>query len=73
MWWVAAEELGAIREGSFAASGWGGHTMEVLPHLDTVIVIRYDTEDPTFRGDHAGAPADELILKVLAARLDSGQ
>jgi CubicO group peptidase (beta-lactamase class C family) len=70
MWWVAEQDLGGIREGSYAASGWGGHTLEVLPNLDTVIVIRYDTDDPAFSGDYAGTRADELIFKILEARLD---
>jgi CubicO group peptidase (beta-lactamase class C family) len=71
MWWVATESLGDIKVGSYAASGWGGHTLEVLPHLNTVIVIRFNTDDPGFTENYAGASVDELILKILGARLDS--
>jgi CubicO group peptidase (beta-lactamase class C family) len=46
MWWVAAEDHWAIPQGTFAASGYGGHTMEVVPDLNTVIVLRINTDDP---------------------------
>ncbi len=58
MWWVAEESLAGIKKGPYAASGWGGHTLEVLPLLNTVVVIRYDTDDPAFTGDYAGASLD---------------
>jgi CubicO group peptidase (beta-lactamase class C family) len=70
MWWVATEDLGEIKEGSYAASGWGGHTLEVLPHLDTVIVVRFNTDDPEFAEHHGFASVDEMILDILAARQD---
>jgi hypothetical protein len=69
MWWIAAEDLGAIHKGSYCASGLGGHTVEVLPHLDTVIVVRFNTDIPGFE-NLAGAPVDKLILKILEARSD---
>jgi CubicO group peptidase (beta-lactamase class C family) len=67
MWWIAAEDFGDIKEGSFCASGYGGHTVEVLPHLDTVIVIRINTDQPGFT-NLAGGPMDQLILNILEAR-----
>jgi CubicO group peptidase (beta-lactamase class C family) len=67
MWWIAAEDFGDIKEGSFCASGYGGHTVEVLPHLDTVIVIRVNTDQPDFT-NLAGSAVDQLILKILEAR-----
>jgi CubicO group peptidase (beta-lactamase class C family) len=70
MWWIAAEDHGAIAEGSFAASGYGGHTVEVLPHLNTVIVLRVNTDDDSspWLGSHE---ADEVMLTILAAREQS--
>jgi CubicO group peptidase (beta-lactamase class C family) len=67
MWWIAAEDFGDIKKGSFCASGYGGHTVEVLPHLNTVIVIRINTDRPDFT-NLAGAPVDQLILSILEAR-----
>ena len=67
MWWIAAEDFGDIKKGSFCASGYGGHTVEVLPHLNTVIVIRINTDIPGFT-NLAGAPVDQLILNILEAR-----
>jgi CubicO group peptidase (beta-lactamase class C family) len=67
MWWVAAEDFGDIRRGSYCASGFGGHTVEVLPHLDTVIVIRINTDVPGFE-NLAGAPVDRLIQEILDTR-----
>jgi CubicO group peptidase (beta-lactamase class C family) len=69
MWWIAAEDDGQIAKGSFAASGYGGHTVEVLPHLNTVIVLRVNTDDPNARliGFHE---ADDIVRAVLAARSD---
>jgi hypothetical protein len=64
MWWVAAESLGAIAKGSYAASGHGGHTLEVLPSLDTVIVVRFNTDRPGYE-NLAGAQADDLIREIL--------
>jgi CubicO group peptidase (beta-lactamase class C family) len=71
MWWVAAEDHGAIQKGSYCASGYGGHTVEVLPDLDTVIAIRFNTDAPGFE-NQAGAAADELISKILETRTDTG-
>ena len=67
MWWVAARDDGLIAEGSYAASGYGGHTLEVLPHLNTVIAIRFNTNDPNFRLVGTAA-VDDLIQKILTAR-----
>jgi CubicO group peptidase (beta-lactamase class C family) len=67
MWWVAAEDHGKIKAGSYAASGYGGHTLEVLPHLNTVIAVRFNTNDPNFRLVGTDA-VDDLIQKILTAR-----
>jgi CubicO group peptidase (beta-lactamase class C family) len=67
MWWVAVEDLGPIKTGTYCASGYGGHTLEVLPHLHTVIVIRFNTDVPGFE-NLAGAPVDRLISTILESR-----
>ena len=67
MWWVAAEDMGAIQKGSYCASGYGGHTLEVLPDLETVIVIRINTDAPGFE-NLAGGPVEQLILEILESR-----
>jgi CubicO group peptidase (beta-lactamase class C family) len=71
MWWIAAEDASAgdyppLPKGSYAASGYGGHTLEVLPEYNTVIVVRFNTDDPdvTLRG---GFQVDMLVVKTLAA------
>jgi len=66
MWWIAAEDHWAIPEGSFAASGYGGHTVEVLPDLNTVIVLRVNTDDPTVELLDSQI-ADRLVIEVLRA------
>jgi CubicO group peptidase (beta-lactamase class C family) len=69
MWWIAAKDDGAIKAGSYAASGYGGHTLEVLPHLNTVIVLRVNTDDPDARLIGTDE-VDDLVRTVLAARQD---
>jgi CubicO group peptidase (beta-lactamase class C family) len=65
MWWIAAKDHRDIMEGSYAASGYGGHTLEVLPDLNTVIVFRVNTDDPDFQPIQ---DQDWLVLRVLEAR-----
>jgi CubicO group peptidase (beta-lactamase class C family) len=67
MWWIAAKDDGAIKKGSYAASGYGGHTLEVLPDLNTVIVLRVNTDAP---GWQAINEPDEAIQGILGARID---
>jgi CubicO group peptidase (beta-lactamase class C family) len=67
MWWIAARDDGEIRKGSYAASGYGGHTLEVLPHLNTVIALRVNTDDPNARLIGTDE-VDDLIRTILAAR-----
>ena len=67
MWWIATEDLGPIKKGAYCASGYGGHTVEVLPDLNTVIVIRFNTDVPGFE-NLAGAPVDRLIRMILECR-----
>jgi CubicO group peptidase (beta-lactamase class C family) len=71
MWWIAAQgfgpDPGGIPAGAYAASGYGGHTLEILPHLNTLIVVRFNTDDPDFIGV-GSSEIDELILRILEAR-----
>jgi CubicO group peptidase (beta-lactamase class C family) len=66
MWWIAAQDAGPIAQGSYAASGYGGHTLEVLPALNTVIVYRVNTDDPAARLTY-GSRVDQLIVHILRA------
>ncbi|HUT21045.1 MAG TPA: serine hydrolase [Anaerolineae bacterium] len=66
MWWIAAEDAASIAQGSYAASGYGGHTLEVLPHLNSVIVYRTNTDDPAARLT-AGSRVDQLVVRILRA------
>jgi len=66
MWWIAARDQWGIKEGSYAASGYGGHTLEVLPDINTVIVFRINTDDPSVALT-SGAAVDQLILRILQA------
>lgn len=68
IWWIAAKDYRDIKEGSYAASGYGGHTLEVLPHLNTVIVFRVNTDDPNYRPI---SDEDQLVIQILKARQDS--
>ena len=67
MWWVAIEDQGTIPAGSYCASGAGGHTLEVLPQLDTVIVVRFNTDQAGYK-NRAGAAVDRLIQEMLEAK-----
>jgi CubicO group peptidase (beta-lactamase class C family) len=71
MWWISAADHWSIPEGSFAASGYGGHTVEVLPDLNTVIVLRVNTDDPTVKLLNSQM-ADRLVIKMLRT-LDRGR
>ncbi len=66
MWWIASADFGEIKAGSYCASGYGGHTLEVFPDLNTVIVLRFNTDLPGF--EYRGS-VDEIILKILKARI----
>ena len=66
MWWIASQDAGPIAQGSYAASGYGGHTLEVLPDLNTVIVYRVNTDDPAARLTY-GSRVDQLIVRILHA------
>jgi len=47
LWWVWRDNrllpVVELPEGSFAALGWGGHCILVVPAFDTIIVHRVDT------------------------------
>jgi CubicO group peptidase (beta-lactamase class C family) len=64
MWWIAAQDQWGIQQGSFAASGAGGHTLEVLPDINTVIVFRVNTDDPSVEWTGSDA-VDQLIAHLL--------
>jgi CubicO group peptidase (beta-lactamase class C family) len=66
MWWIAVADHWGIPQGAFAASGYGGHTVEVLPDLNTVVVVRINTDDPSVRLLDSG-DVDRLVIEVLRA------
>lgn len=66
MWWIAAKDYRGIKQGSYAASGLGGHTLEVLPYLNTVIVLRVNTDNPEVNLLNF-SNVDQLIVKILGA------
>jgi hypothetical protein len=66
MWWIAADDYWNIPRGSYAASGYGGHTLEVLPALNTVIVFRINTDDPRVELV-GGSQVDQLLIQILRA------
>jgi CubicO group peptidase (beta-lactamase class C family) len=65
MWWIAATDYQGIPRGSYAASGYGGHTLEILPDLNTVIVFRVNTDAAEFQPI---TDPDQVVLRVLEAR-----
>ena len=70
MWWIAARNDRGIPEGAYAASGMGGHTVEVLPSLETVIVLRPNTDaaQPRLLGSQE---VDDIVRTILRARTDA--
>jgi CubicO group peptidase (beta-lactamase class C family) len=66
MWWVAAEDHWAIPQGAFAASGYGGHTVEVVPDANTVIVLRINTDDPDIPLVSTST-VEQLMIDILRA------
>ena len=66
MWWLTAKGYKEVKKGSYAASGYGGHTLEVLPHINTVVVFRINTDDPNIKLTN-GEQVDMLLSKVLKA------
>ncbi len=67
MWWIAAEDFWAVPQGSYAASGYGGHTVEVLPDLNTIIVLRINTDDPGVNLLDSGKKVDRLMIPIIRA------
>jgi CubicO group peptidase (beta-lactamase class C family) len=66
LWWIATYDRQSIQQGSYAASGYGGHTLQILPDLNTVIVIRPNTDLSVGElGDQQNV--DRLIIEVLKA------
>jgi len=66
MWWIAAKDYRSIKQGSYAASGIGGHTLEILPYLNTVIVLRVNTDNPEVNQLNF-SNVDQMIVKILEA------
>ncbi len=74
MWWVSADENGnpptSDLASAFTASGTGGHRLTVMPRIDTVFVLRTDTDDRN--SPRIGSSTyDRLLDLVLSARLAS--
>ncbi|MGD8599003.1 MAG: serine hydrolase, partial [Anaerolineae bacterium] len=69
MWWVADRDDDGIPAGAYAASGFGGHTVEVLPQLETVIVLRPNTDAPEARL-LGSDEADDIVRTILQARME---
>ena len=65
MWWVYDRQSPFAQYGAYAAAGYGGHSILVLPKIDTVIVRRVDT----YQG-HSLRRKDRSTLtqKIVAAR-----
>ena len=64
MWWTEHGPLGEL--GTYAAAGWGGHRMYVIPRAQLVIVHRADTY---LNGEVANHEMGGLIEKILRARI----
>ena len=64
MWWTERRPLGEL--GAYAAAGWGGHRMYVIPRAQLVIVHRADTY---LNGEVADHEIRGLIEKILRARI----
>ncbi len=79
MWWIPPERYQSLREaGMYSAHGSGGQTVDVLPDLDLVVVLRTNTytSDKVPYSDGYGivyaivaacisAPSDEAVLVPL--------
>lgn len=73
MWWTGSEdglyENVRLRAHSFAAAGWGGHRLTVLPWRRLVVVHRVDTDRPqTSVGNHQ---IGRLLWHILDAAGES--
>jgi len=78
LWWVwdAPNSAGSF-VGAYAAMGFGGQFITVLPELDLVIVHKTDTTQPsqhsTRQRSVSGAEYDAILRLLLAARCPAGQ
>ncbi len=74
MWWIAVDGNMfpgvKLPEGTFAALGSGGHTMLIIPALDTVIVHRMNTDVEGARVTLSRVQQAPLLQAILAARLE---
>jgi CubicO group peptidase (beta-lactamase class C family) len=65
MWWITTKAFGEIKEGTYTAAGYGGHMMTVVPELDTVIVLRFNTDDLEFDALMGELNSDPVIYTLL--------
>lgn len=62
-WWTKQYELGNVSIPSFAAMGWGGQNIIVLPDLDAVVVLT--------AGNYATrSPNDEILYRYILPSLN---
>ena len=46
MWWVLVDDTYGMKKGSYYASGYGGQTLFVLPHINSLVVHRININVP---------------------------
>jgi len=46
MWWVLVDDTYGMKKGSYYASGYGGQTLFVLPHINSLVVHRINIYVP---------------------------
>ena len=72
MWWVDADVEGRPSlsgpPAAFTASGKGGHRLTVIPEIETVLVLRTDTDDPN-AARIGSSTYDRFVARVLGKRL----
>jgi CubicO group peptidase (beta-lactamase class C family) len=66
MGWMAAGDYHTLPTGSYATSGHGGHTVKILPHPNTVIVLRVNTDAPDWKPINE---PDDAVRGILETRL----
>ncbi len=73
MWWVAVDGNMfpgiTLPDGTYAALGFGGHCVIVIPALDTVIVHRMNTDILGARANVSRAQLAPMLQAILDARL----
>jgi CubicO group peptidase (beta-lactamase class C family) len=64
MWWIEGGHLGDL--GAYAAAGWGGHRLYVIPRTQLVVVHRADTFSKSQVDDEA---IHRLLNMILLSRV----